>query len=244
LDSRPARAEQVAIGRALVLAEATGCSLHVVHVSSGGGAALVAEARARGGDVTCETCPHYLVLTAEDVERIGAAAKCAPPIRDTTQREALWSALRRGDIAFVASDHSPAPRSLKESPDFFHIWGGIAGVQTTLGLMLQEGHGERGVPLPTVIHWLTAAPARRFGLTSKGRIEVGVDADLTLVDLSSAKTLEPGDLRYRHAISPYLGRQLTGTVRQTLVRGQTVRPNARPGRAAGGRLVRPTRAGA
>ena len=106
-------AELEAISRAMLFAEETGCKLHIVHVSSGRGVALVAEARARGVDVTCETCPHYLVLCDEDVERLGAVAKCAPPLRPGAERDALWAELVRGNISLVASDHSPAPPSMK-----------------------------------------------------------------------------------------------------------------------------------
>src|SRR6185503_6931823 len=147
LASRPIEAEVRAIERAVALAEQTSCSLHVVHVSSGAGVAAIAAARARGVRVTGETCPHYLVLADNDVQRIGAAAKCAPPIRAASEREALWAALVRGDIDFVASDHSPAPWSMKASPNFFQVWGGIAGCQTTLGLLLAEGRERRGLAL-------------------------------------------------------------------------------------------------
>src|SRR5262249_13971122 len=134
LASRPVVAELEAIGRAIGLAQDTRCSLHIVHVSTGRGVALVAEARARGVAVTCETCPHYPVFTAEDAEPLGAVAKCAPPLRSREDQEELWSALLKGDVDFVASDHSPSPPGMKQSADFFKVWGGISGVQTTLGL--------------------------------------------------------------------------------------------------------------
>ncbi|HWB00752.1 MAG TPA: allantoinase AllB, partial [Pirellulales bacterium] len=208
LHSRPILAEVEAISRATNLAAEAGCSLHIVHVSSGSGVAVVAEARSRGIDVTCETCPHYLLLTDEDVERLGAVAKCSPPIRTSADREALWEGLERGDVAFVASDHSPSPESMKRSSNFFDIWGGIAGCQTTLGLLLHEGYERRSFALNEVAAILATAPADRFNVTRKGRIEVGVDADLVLVDLRKSAVLEREDLRYRHRVSPYLGRTL------------------------------------
>jgi allantoinase len=119
LASRPIIAELEAISRAILFAEETGCALHIVHVSTGRGVTLVAGARARGVNVSCETCPHYLVFTEEDVEAIGALAKCAPPIRDAAEREALWSYLADGTLPMVASDHSPAPASMKTGDDFF-----------------------------------------------------------------------------------------------------------------------------
>ena len=141
LASRPVVAELEAIGRAILLAEETGCALHVVHVSTGRGVALVAAARARGVDVTCETCPHYLVLGADDAERLGAVAKCAPPLREQPDRDALWA--RLGDLALIGSDHSPAPASLKGGDDHFAIWGGISGAQTLLALLWDAGIAAR-----------------------------------------------------------------------------------------------------
>jgi allantoinase len=222
LASRPVQAEISAIQRAIGLAGQTGCSLHVVHVSSAPGVRAVVEGHARGIDVTCETCPHYLVLTDNDVEWIGAAAKCAPPIRDAAEREALWAALEFGKISLVASDHSPSPWLMKESPDFFKVWGGIAGCQTTLGLLLAEGHARRGIAVQQLVAVISLAPAERFRLPGKGRIEVGADADLAIVDLSKTKPLVANDLHYRHRVSPFIGRSLAGEVRRTMVRGRTV----------------------
>src|SRR4051812_3015571 len=237
LDSRPAIAEVEAIARALVLAEETGCALHVVHVSTGRGVALVAEARARGVDATCETCPHYLVLDESDAERLGAVAKCGPPLRPAAERDALWAAL--DDIAFVASDHSPAPPELKAADDFFAVWGGIAGVQALLGVLLDGGHHERGLALERIAQLSAAGAARRLGLPSKGRVATGADADLALVDLTAATEVTTGALLSRHRLSPYVGRTLRGRVVRTLVRGTTVVADGRVAAAPAGRLVTP-----
>src|SRR5215472_5167130 len=132
LGSRPVLAEVAAIQRAALLAAETGAKLHIVHVSSGRGVAAAFEARARGVDIAIETCPHYLFFTEEDMERIGAAAKCAPPLRNAKESERLWGSMLRGVVNVVASDHSPAPPEMKRDDNFFRIWGGIAGVQSTL----------------------------------------------------------------------------------------------------------------
>ncbi len=132
LASRPLLAELEAIQRATLLAREAGAKLHIVHVSSGRGVALAAEARAQGTDVSIETCPHYLFFTEEDVERLGAVAKCAPPLRNSVEQDALWTQLIAGNVDIVASDHSPAPPEMKTS-DFGRAWGGIAGVQSTSG---------------------------------------------------------------------------------------------------------------
>jgi allantoinase len=241
LKSRPAVAELEAIQRVTLFAEETGCALHVVHVSTGRGVALVAEARRRGVDVTCETCPHYLLLTADDVERLGAAAKCAPPLRDRADVDALWRHVLDGGVHLVASDHSPAPPSMKAAADFFEVWGGIAGCQSTLPILLAEGHGARGLPLPRLAELVAGAPAERFGIAGKGRIEPGYDADLVLVDREARAVLRTEDLLYRHPISPYVGRRLHGLVRRTLVRGRAVFADGAPTGVRPGRLVRPRR---
>jgi allantoinase len=223
LRSRPVIAEIEAIARALVLAEETGCPLHIVHVSTGRGVALVAEARARGVNVSCETCPHYLVLSEEDLEHLGAVAKCAPPLRPAWECEELWDQLALGVLPMVASDHSPSPASMKTGDDFFRIWGGISGCQSTLQLLLTEGYVARDLPLTTIARITSGFVAERFGLARcKGRIAVGLDADLALVDLAAETTISASELRYRHQHSPYVGRRVHGRVVQTLVRGRTV----------------------
>ena len=241
LASRPVVVELEAIGRALTLAREARCALHVVHVSTGRGVALVAAARAEGLDVSCETCPHYLVLDEEDAGRIGAPAKCAPPLRPAPEREALWAALRAGTLPMVASDHSPGPPELKSGDDLFAVWGGIAGAQTSLPLLLDEGHGRRGLTLATLVEVAARFPARRLALAGKGTVEVGADADLALVDLDVSWTLRTADLRQRHPVSPFVGRRLRGRVVRTVLRGRTVAVDGRPTGDPHGRLVRPAR---
>jgi len=241
LASRPVIAELEAIGRAIAFAAETGCALHVVHVSSGRGVALVAEARARGVDVTCETCPHYLVLDAQDAERLGAAAKCAPPLRPAAERDALWDRLLAGDVDLVATDHSPSPAALKATgDDHFAAWGGIPGAQTLLTLLHDAGVVARGLPLGRLAVLTASAPARRFGLPpAKGTLSVGADADLALLDSAAEWTLTRDVLLGRHRLSPFVGRRLRGRVVRTMLRGRTI---AREGRltsgAPGGRVLR------
>ena len=217
LATRPREAELDAIARALLLAAESGCSLHIVHVSCGSGVALVAEARAHGVDVTCETCPHYLVFTDADVEELGALLKCAPPLRDHAERESLLTAVRDGLVDTIGSDHSPAPASMKEPADFFSVWGGISGCQSLLAVVLDLDLE------PAVVARLTArSPAARLGLEGKGALIPGADADLVLVDPSRTVKLEAADLRYRHRHSPYTGRVFRHHVVRTILRGSTV----------------------
>jgi allantoinase len=216
LDSRPIQAELEAIGQALEMAQQTGCKLHIVHISSAAGVELVSAAKQRGVDVTAETCPHYLWFSEADLERLGAVLKCAPPVRSIAERDKLWTVM--GQIDIIGSDHSPAPPSFKTSSNFFEVWGGISGVQSTLEVMLTAATA-RGVE--GILPKLSANPAERFGLSGKGKLEPGFDADVALVEQTPWR-LEATDLQYRHAQSPYLGAALTARVRRTLLRGQTV----------------------
>jgi allantoinase len=239
LASRPIIAELEAIERAILFAQETDCSLHIVHVSSGRGVRLVAAARARGIDVSCETCPHYLVFSEDDVEAIGVLAKCAPPIRSHTEQEALWQHLLAGSIPMVASDHSPAPADMKNTDSFFQAWGGISGCQSLLQLLLTEGYVRRHLSLPMIASITAEYPARRFHLPPrKGQVAIGADADLALINLQENRTLQNSDLLYKHQHSPYVGRELCGRVIRTLVRGQTVFLNGKIVASPSGRLLK------
>ncbi len=249
LASRPAFAECEAIGRAALLAHATQCNLHVVHVSTVNGARTAKfgldDARWGLGDdepdytITCETCPHYLLLSDKDVESLGANAKCAPPLRSSHEAELLTRALFRDDeIDFLASDHSPSPASMKQGNDVFRIWGGIAGVQSTLSSALTL---HPRLPIQKVGDLTSSGAAARFHLPNKGKISVGYDADLAFVDLAATYTLTRDMLLDRHKLSPYVGRTFRGLVRRTIVRGHTVFQDGRI--TAGnfrGRLIKPT----
>jgi allantoinase len=236
LDSRPIHAEAEAISRALLFAEETGCALHVVHTSSARGVELVRQAADAGlCDVTCETCPHYLLLSDEDVEKLGAPAKCSPPLRSNEERERLLGEVVAGRVDTIGSDHSPSPPDMKKSPDFFAVWGGVSGIQTTLRSLLTLGLS------PSLVgRLLSSNVANRFRLPNKGGIRVGVDADLALVDLAGASILRAEELLSRHRMSPYIGRTLKGAVRRTLVRGRTVAADGATVGEPSGRFLRPT----
>jgi allantoinase len=243
--ARPAAAECEAIGRLVscVRGAGPGARAHVVHVSDARGLAEVQAAREWGLSMTAETCPHYLDFDEQDFERVGPALKCAPPIRDAASRERLWTALLAGEVDLVASDHSPCPAADKQKGehDVWQAWGGVAGIQATLPVLLTSGVHARGLSLERVADLTATAPARLFGLyPRKGAIALGADGDFALVDRARTWTFGPEHLETRSGISPYLGRTFRGAVVRTIVRGRTVFADGEViGEPGWGRLVTP-----
>ena len=218
LDSRPIEAELSAIRIAIDLAGETGCHLHIVHVTCPEGIDLVTAAKKLGVRVTVETCPHYLLLDYTAAIAIGPAAKCAPPIRSTATVYALRQKLLAGEIDTLGSDHSPSPLSLKQGTDLFAMWGGIAGIQHALPLLLSQSK--------EIIPQLSSNVAHHFRLTGKGSLTPGNDADFIIV------TQEPfivaqESLLTRHPISPYMGMHSACTIAATYLRGQKVTSETR-----------------
>ena len=226
LSSRPPRAEDSAIQLLLRLSGETGCRVHIVHLSSAGSLAPLAAARAGGIAVTAETCPHYLAFNAEEIPDGATEFKCAPPIRESGNRNALWAALRGGRIDCVVSDHSPCPPAMKrkDSGDFSAAWGGIASLELGLSAVWTEAC-QRCASVEDVVRWMSAGPAKLAGLGHrKGAIIRGYDADLLVWEPETEFTVEPGRLRQRHKLTPYAGRRLLGLVHKTLLRGEEVNP--------------------
>ncbi len=222
LATRPVDVELSAIKLALELAGETKCALHIVHVSSAEGVALVSNAKRKGVNVTAETCPHYLLLNEGAVITQGAPAKCAPPLRPEALRLRLWQAVRGGGVDTIGSDHSPAPPGMKTSADFFAIWGGISGIQHSFPLLISEAMKAGETALPLLSRLLAANVAQRFRLPHKGRIAEGNDADFTLLDLEAEHVLDNEELLYRHKQGPYAGRKCGVGVSQTFVQGRQV----------------------
>jgi allantoinase len=237
LASRPKAAENAAIELVIAQARETGGRAHVVHLSSADAIAMVRAAHATAVDLTVETCPHYLTFDAEHIADGATELKCCPPIREAANRELLWAALADGDVDFVVSDHSPCTADLKQrgGGDFGAAWGGIASVQ--LGLpAVWTGARSRGHALTDVVRWMATAPADRVGLTHKGRIAVGGDADLVRFAPDEEFTVDVSRLRHRNPVSAYAGRRLAGVVRETWLRGVPV--DAGDDQSARGRLLR------
>jgi len=224
-EARPPEAELEAIHRALFLARAAGCRLHVVHVSLPEGVEMIRQARVSGQAVTVETCAHYLVLSDDDLVRLGPVAKCAPPLRDAGRQHGLWEAITRGDVDCITSDHSPCPTAdkLRGEDDIFEAWGGIIGIQTLVPLVLTEGVIRRKLPLSRAANLLATNPAKIAGLwPRKGAIRVGADADVLIVDLAREWRVERDRLYSRHTHSPFVGWPMTGWISRVLLRGRTI----------------------
>ena len=219
LASRPGKAEETAIGALVAAARDTGARVHVVHLADADALPLLRRARADGVRITVETCPHYLTFAAEAVPDGATSFKCCPPIREARHREALWAALVAGDIDLVVSDHSPCTPDLKrlDDGDFGAAWGGIASLQVALPAVW-TGARARGIGLDQVVQWMATAPARLAGLSGKGSIAAGNDADLVAFAPDQEWTV--GDLHHRNQVTPYSGRPLVGVVRRTWLRGE------------------------
>jgi allantoinase len=223
LASRPAAAEDVAVAAVLDAARRTGARVHVVHLSSAAALPLLHEAKADGVRVTVETCPHYLVLRAEDVPDGATQFKCCPPLRDEGNREALWAGLAAGIVDMVVSDHSPCTADLKrlDTGDFGAAWGGISSLQIGVSLVWTEAR-RRGHDLADVVRWMSAAPAALAGLGTKGAIRPGMAADLVAFAPDEEMAVEPDRLLHRNPVTPYAGARLTGVVRSTWLAGHPV----------------------
>ena len=235
--SRPPEAEDTAIAAVVDAARATGARVHVVHLSSASALPTIASAKADGVRLTVETCPHYLVLRAEDVPDGATAVKCCPPVRGDANRDALWAGLADRTIDLVVSDHSPstADRKALGTGDFAQAWGGIASLQLGLPLVWTEAR-RRGHDLGDVVRWMAAGPAVLAGLGSKGAIRVGAAADLVAFAPDEPLVVVADALHHRNKVTPYDGARLTGVVRRTWLAGVPVDPTDidRPAR---GRLL-------
>jgi allantoinase len=223
LMTRPVAAERAAISLLIQLMARTPTPVHIVHLSSASSLDIVRTARARGLPLTVETCPHYLTFAAEEIPDGATEYKCAPPIRDRAERDALWAALIAGDIDLVASDHSPCPPKMKETEgDFFAAWGGIASLKLSLSAVWTGARARRLKP-EQIAQWMSAAPARLAGLQSrKGALAPGYDADIILWDPEARFVVDPTELLHRHKVTPYAHRELFGKVLATYVGGRRI----------------------
>jgi allantoinase len=251
LASRPPLAEREAVQMMIRLAREFDARVHIVHVACAEAAAEIAHAKGEGIAITAETCPHYLTFAAEEIRDGATEFKCAPPIREAHHRDALWTALEHDVLDLVATDHSPAPPSMKCPGDFMRAWGGIASLELSLAAMCTRGAARSGPPsssgdpetvaprvLRDLARWMSAAPAMLCGLSDrKGRIAAGYDADLVIWDPDAEFIVDPSRLHQRHPLTPYAGRTLRGVVRTTFLRGERVWDGERLIAGYAGRLL-------
>lgn len=226
VESRPHKAEVTAIERVIAGVRRTGARAHILHLSSAAALPALRAARAEGLPITVETCPHYLTIAEERIPDGATQFKCCPPIRDDTNRDLLWAALVAGDIDIVVTDHSPSTPELKfqngpvpGTGSFETSWGGIAGLQLGLPAVWTEA-ARRGIPLESVVGWMSRGPADLVGLGQKGRIAVGADADLVAFAPDETFVVDKAALLHKNPVSAYDGLTLRGVVRRTWVRGE------------------------
>jgi dihydroorotase len=239
LESRSAAAEAEAIREFGRFARNTGCPAHVFHLSSADGLAAVARERAAGADMTCEVSAHHCLFSADDATSPAGLAKTNPPIREPGHGAALLAALADGRIDMVASDHAPHSPEDKSGPGIWDVAPGIAGVETTLPLFLARAVGPGLLTLEQLVRAMAEAPARIWGLwPRKGSVQVGADADLTLVDPERRGVIRGADLHGKHGITPFEGWPTHGAAVATIVRGRVVMRDGRlVGEPGWGRLV-------
>jgi allantoinase len=237
--SRPDAAETAAIRRVVDGARETGARVHVLHLSSARALDLLADARAEGLPLTVETCPHYLCLTAEEIPDAAPQFKCCPPIRDAGNRDELWRALLAGVIDTVVSDHSPATaeEKLRGDGDLQQAWGGVSGLQVGFTAVAAEAR-RRGIGLELISRWMSRSTADLVGLTEKGRLGPGADADVAVYDTAVSLQVDARELAHRNPISAYDGQRYAGRVTHTVLAGHLVDPT-HPDHTRGRQLLRP-----
>jgi len=224
LASRPDAAELEAIALLIRLAEEFRTPIHIVHLASAKALPMLADALRRSLPITVETCPQYLWFAAEEIPDGATEYKCAPPIRDAANREALWSALETGLIDMVTTDHSPCPPAMKqrETGRWDLAWGGIASLGLALPV-LWTGMSRRGLDIEKIGEWMASEPAKLAGLSGrKGTLSAGADADFVAFSPDACWTVDVEHLHFRHKLSPYLGAQLRGEVVETWLGGERI----------------------
>ncbi len=251
-EARLELAEKSAIQLGIAFSEETLARYHVVHMSTGVGARLIGEGKRRGLSVTSEVCPHYLVLNAQEaMTEFGAFAKIAPPLRTKQDNIELWEGLANGSVDFVATDHAPykieankdadAEPVEKDAPGM-NIWTafpGIAGTETMVNILVSEGYNKGRLSLERLVEVLSKNAAVHYGLyPKKGAMNIGSDADLTIIDLKKAWTIDKDASFMKNKYTPLQGLKLTGKVVKTILRGTMVYKEE-PSEIQGTILVKP-----
>jgi len=223
-EGRTYEAEPEAMWSVVGIAEKVGNKLHIVHLSTKEGVNIIRWAKSHGVDATTETCPQYLIFTTEDFKKLGSVLKIAPPLRKEEDREELWKGLKDGSIDFICTDHAAGkyPEE-KSSPDIWKNYAGIPGTQLIAPSILYYGYHKGRLSLAEIQKLMSENSAKRYGLyPQKGTIQIGSDADFSVVDLDKEWTVEPSRLESKGKYSPFTGKILKGKIYMTIVRGEIV----------------------
>ncbi len=210
-------AEDIVIAREICLAESLALPVHICHVSTYSGVQLIREAKARGVQVTAETCPHYFTLTDEVIASFDTNTKVNPPIREEKDRLAIIEGLRDGTLDCIVTDHAPHHADDK-NVEYALAAFGISGLETSFALSYTQLVRGGTLTLEQLADKMSAAPARILGLEG-GAVEPGAPADLTVVDLNEAWTIDPAQFVSKGKNTPFAGREVYGKVRYTIVDG-------------------------
>ncbi|MDR1659681.1 MAG: allantoinase AllB [Desulfovibrio sp.] len=226
-EARKTLAEKVAIELGISFSEETGARLHIVHMSSGIGSQLIRQAKERGLKVTSEVCPHYLVINARDaMTEFGSFAKIAPPLRTKEDNAIMWGGLADGSIDFVATDHAPyeiATEKLAPGTDIWTCFPGMPGVETMVPVIVSEGYNKGRLSLSRLVEVLSRNAAIHYGLyPKKGAIEIGSDADFTIIDLNREWAIDQALMQCKSKFTALHGMKLKGKVAKSIVRGNVV----------------------
>lgn len=240
-EARPSVAEAEAVARAVIFARETGAKIHIVHLSSREAVEIVREAKAKGIRVSAETCPHYLLLTSDDVKRIGTITRINPPIRQKHDGDNLWRGVIDGTIDNIATDHSPHAPNEKIKDNIWEALSGFIGVETQLPLMLSQVNQGR-LSLPHYVQLSCTNPAKLFGVyPEKGCIQIGSDGDLVIIDMKREWEIRSESLHSKTKVTPFDGCKVKGIPVYTIVRGNVVMDHSRIISSPAGRLISPHR---
>ena len=222
-ETRPEVSETESVLRGLEIARAAGVRFHLYHISCSRSVDLVRYYREEGCPVTLETCPHYLVFSEEDMDRLGPKLRINPPMRKKTEPDQLWQRLKKGEIDCVSSDHAPWPLDQKNRPSIFENSCGAPGVETLLPVLFSEGVAKKRISMPLLSRVLMENPASIFGLyPRKGILAPDSDADIIVLDPEKTWTINAEDMHTKAGWTPYEGMEITGKVEMTIVRGKVV----------------------
>ncbi|MCI8423222.1 MAG: dihydroorotase [Lawsonibacter sp.] len=220
LEGRPAIAEELMVMRDAMLAEETGAHVHICHVSTANSVDIIRRMKKRGAPITCETCPQYFTLTEDEVLSQGSMARVNPPLRTARDVRAIQTGLKEGIIDVIATDHAPHSHEEKARP-LAKAPSGMIGLETSLALSLTALYHTQKMPLHAVIRRMSTNPADILHLP-KGRMSLGVDADLTIFDPDEAWVIDPLKFASKARNTPFAGQTVRGKVKYTIVKGRVI----------------------